>query len=74
MPMELLVELAQGILPKAVTVLADIDKLRVLAAAKQINVSLPEVDASEQIAEVHSITVQGKAALRRTYPNIGFDF
>lgn len=74
MPMELLLELAQGVLPKTVMEPAEIDKLHVLAAAKLINVSLPEVDASEQVAEVHSITVQGKAALRRTYPNIGFDF
>ena len=74
MPMELLLELAQGVLPKTVMEPAEIDKLRVLAAVKLINVSLPEVDASEQVAEVHSITGQGKAALRRTYPNIGFDF
>lgn len=74
MPMDFLLALAQGNLPRTISDEADVDKLRVLAAVKLVNVELPDVGASSQVAEVKSLTIQGEAALRRTYRNISFDF
>ncbi|RZJ58253.1 MAG: hypothetical protein EON49_14290 [Acidovorax sp.] len=74
MPMELLFALAQSQLPTTVDSPADIDRLRVLAAADLVKASLPDVDSSIQRAEVTAISFQGQAALAKAYPGHPFTF
>jgi hypothetical protein len=69
MPMELLHAIAQGSLPTTLHEPEDIDKLRVLAAAFLVEVRLPDVHAHEQVAQVLSITAEGRAALARDTPH-----
>lgn len=73
MPMELLFALAQGSLPRTVNDPADIDKLRVIAAAELVRAKLPDVGAGDQTAQVLSITWEGRAALAKAYPQHGFE-
>jgi len=74
MPMELLFNLAQSELPVTIDNAADIDKLRVMAAAQLITAKLPEVDTPDQTAVVLAISSEGRAALARAYPHHEFDF
>lgn len=74
MPMELLFALARGDLPCTVDNPSDIDKLRVIAAAQLVNARLPDVGASDQRAEVLSITWEGRSALAKAYPHHCFNF
>lgn len=69
MPMELLLVLAQSKLPVTVETAADVDKLRVLAAAQLVEARLPEVGGPHQTAEVLAILPQGRAALAKAYPH-----
>ena len=73
MPMELLLDLAKGNLPKTIENLSDIDKLRVITAAKLVHAMLPPVGALDQKAQVLAITGLGRAALAMAYPAQGFD-
>jgi hypothetical protein len=68
MPMELLQSIAAGTLPCKITRPADIDKVRVLAAAQLIDAVLPDVYAEQQIATVLAITAEGREALLRAEP------
>jgi len=74
MPMEWLFALAQGDLPRTLVDPDEIDKLRVLAAAELVRAQLPDVGASEQTAQVQSITWQGRSALAKAYPQHRFKF
>lgn len=74
MPMELLFTLAQSRLPVTIEKPSDLDKLRVLAAAKLVDAQLPDVGAQDQKAEVLAISQQGRAALAKTYPHHPFGF
>lgn len=73
MPMELLRSLAEGGLPAHLDDIADIDKLRVLAAAQLVTAKLPAVQApTVQLpttvrATVLAITGEGRAALARQH-------
>ena len=72
MPMELLFVLAQSQLPMTVDAPADVDKLRVLAAAQLVDARLPEVGTPRRTAEVLAISPQGRAALAKAYPHHTF--
>lgn len=72
MPMELLFVLAQSQLPMTVDASADVDKLRVLAAAQLVDARLPEVGTPRRTAEVLAISPQGRAALAKVYPHHTF--
>ncbi len=74
MPMEFMLELSEGDLPRTVEGARAIDCLRVLVAANLVQAVLPEVDASLQTGEVQAITAEGRAALRKAYPDREFRF
>ncbi|WP_406625996.1 hypothetical protein [Acidovorax sp. SDU_ACID1] len=71
MPMELMVALARGKFPTAVDNPADVDKLRVLAAAGLVEAQLPDVESEAQCAQVFAITPEGKAALDKSMAKPG---
>ncbi len=62
MPLEFLREISHGPLPSEVSGTAEIDKLRVLAAADMVVAELPQVGKSGP-AIVRQITGYGRAAL-----------
>lgn len=70
MPMEFLLSLAQGDLPRTIEDIAEIDKLRVLTAAGLVEAELPDVQSGAQRAEVSVITPEGRAALRKSFPGV----
>ncbi|MGV3683569.1 MAG: hypothetical protein ACO1PM_28150 [Acidovorax sp.] len=74
MPMEFMLELSQGELPRTVDDARGIDCVRVLAAAALVQALLPEVGARVQSAQVLAITAEGRAALRKAYPERDFRF
>ncbi|EJE49730.1 hypothetical protein PMI14_05735 [Acidovorax sp. CF316] len=74
MPMEFMLELSQGELPRTVDDARGIDCLRVLAAANLVQAVLPEVGGTLQSAQVLAITAEGRAALRKAYPERDFHF
>lgn len=74
MPMEFMLELSQGDLPRTVDDARGIDCVRVLAAAHLVQAVLPEVGSAPQSAQVLAITAEGRAALRRAYPERDFRF
>lgn len=67
MPMELLRSMAESSLPAQLDDIADIDKLRVLAAAQLVTAKLPPVQSPAEGATVLTITGEGRAALARQY-------
>jgi len=71
MPMELMVALARGKFPTGVDNPADVDKLRVLAAAGLVEAQLPDVESEAQRAQVLAITPEGKAALDKSMAKPG---
>ncbi|MBB6564221.1 hypothetical protein HNP48_006948 [Acidovorax soli] len=74
MPMEFMLELSQGDLPRTVGDARGIDCVRVLAAAHLVQAVLPEVGCALQSAQVLAITAEGRAALRKAYPERDFRF
>ena len=66
MPMELMMVISQQNLPLTIDDPADIDKLRVLAAAGLAKAQLPDINSTEQRAQVISITPEGKYALQKS--------
>lgn len=74
MPMEFMLELSQGDLPRTVDDARGIDCVRVLAAAHLVQAVLPEVGSALQSAQVLAITAEGRAALRKAYPERDFRF
>lgn len=74
MAMELMLSLAHSRLPTTLDDPADIDKLRILAAAELVHADLPPVSSDVQTAQVYAFTAEGRAALRMTYPNTSFHF
>jgi hypothetical protein len=50
---------------------ADVDKLRVLAAAGLVEAQLPDVESEAQCAQVLAITPEGKAALDKSMAKPG---
>lgn len=63
MPLEFLREIATGLLPLEVTHEADVDKVRVLAAAGMILADLPEVNQPGTVV-VRELTGFGRATLK----------
>lgn len=74
MPMELLFVVAQSKLPMTIETACEVDKLRVLAAARLVEAQLPGIGAAEQKAKVLAISPQGRAALSKTYPHHRFQY
>lgn len=74
MSVELLRSLATSPLPKTVSDITEIDRLRVLAAAGLVRAVLPDVDARVQKAQVLGLSPEGEEALRRSSPSTQLKF